>query len=59
VENKIKLIYPELSYKIVGILYDVFNELKAGHKESYYQRAIALELQKSNIYYFPCRFLIS
>jgi len=49
VENKIKLVYPELSYEVVGILYDVFNELKSGHKEIYYQNAIAVGLRRSNI----------
>ena len=57
-KNKIELIHPELSYKIVGILYDIFNELGPGHKEVYYQNAIATALRKSNItfkeqVYFP------
>jgi len=34
------LIYPELSYKINGILFDVYNELGPGHKEKYYQAAV-------------------
>ncbi len=34
------LIYPELSYKIVGILFEVFNELGYQYQEKYYQRAI-------------------
>ena len=59
--NKIELVYPELSYKIVGILYNVFNSLKAGHKEIYYQNAIAIKLRQSNIpfkeqVYFPVAF---
>jgi len=47
--NKIELVYPELSYKIIGVSYDVFNELGPGHKEAYYQNAIASELRKLNI----------
>ncbi|HPI67515.1 MAG TPA: GxxExxY protein [bacterium] len=35
-----KVIYPELSYKIVGILYSVFNNLGYGYQEKYYQRAL-------------------
>lgn len=38
-----KLIYPELSYKIIGIIYKVYNELGPGYQEKYYQKAIALE----------------
>ncbi|MCX6745975.1 MAG: GxxExxY protein [Candidatus Parcubacteria bacterium] len=34
------LIYPDLSYEITGILFDVFKELGPGHKEKYYQNAI-------------------
>jgi GxxExxY protein len=35
-----KIVYKELSYKIVGILYEVYNELGYGFKEIYYERAI-------------------
>lgn len=43
------LIYPELSYRIVGVLFSVFNELGYGYKEQYYQRAIAKELKEFGI----------
>lgn len=46
-ENKI--IYPELSYKIVGILFKVHTELGNKYQEKYYQRAIAIELEKQGI----------
>ena len=39
--KKEDLIYPELSYKIVGVLFEVFNELGYGYKEIHYQRAIS------------------
>lgn len=45
------LIYPNLSYKIVGIMYDVYNEIGYGHKEKYYQQAVAVALKNSNIEY--------
>ena len=35
-----KLVYPELSYKIMGILFDVHNRLGNGFEEKYYQRAV-------------------
>jgi len=35
-----KVIYKDLSYKIVGILYDVYNDLGYGYQEKYYERAI-------------------
>ena len=55
------LIYPALCYKIVGILFDVYNEGGAGHKEKYYQRAIALALSTNGIafkreVYIPLRY---
>lgn len=43
------LIYPELCYKIVGILYDVFNEVGPGHKEVLYQKAISIAFDKNKI----------
>lgn len=36
------LIYPDLSYQIVGILFDVWNELGPGHHENYYQKAVSI-----------------
>jgi GxxExxY protein len=35
------LLYPELSYKIIGCSFDVYNDLGAGHAEQYYERALA------------------
>ena len=43
------LIYPELSYKLVGLAYNVFNELGHGHLEKIYQKAYAKELIEANI----------
>jgi len=55
------IIYPELSYKIVGILYDVYNEIGAGHREKYYQNAISQAFKNNNIefkeqVYFPLKY---
>jgi len=46
-----KLIYPELSYKIVGILFDVYNSLGYGYKETYYQKAVEVTFKKNGIIY--------
>ncbi|MES2590255.1 MAG: GxxExxY protein [Bacteroidota bacterium] len=35
-----KLIYPELSYKIIGSAFEVFNNVGSSHKESIYQKAL-------------------
>lgn len=43
------LIHGDLSYKIIGILYKVYNILGPGFQEKYYQRAIAKVLQKEKI----------
>ena len=39
-ELKGKLIYPDLSYSIIGCAYDVFNQIGGGHKELVYQKAM-------------------
>ena len=56
-----ELVYPDLSYKIVGILFDVYNELGFGYSESHYQKAIAISLRENNIkfkeqVYLPIQF---
>lgn len=43
------LIYPELSYKLVGLAYNVHNQLGHGHLEKIYQKAYAKELKEANI----------
>ncbi len=45
------LIYSEISYKIVGIAFDIFNKLGYGFQEKYYQRAFAKELDLLKIKY--------
>jgi GxxExxY protein len=44
-----KVVYPELSYKIVGILFQVYNVLGHGHKEKTYEDAVAVGLEKESI----------
>jgi len=44
-----KVIYPELSYEIIGTLFDVWNTVGHGHKESFYQKAIAKNFEDKNI----------
>src|ERR1017187_9391036 len=43
------LVYPELSYEIIGCAYEVFDELGPGHSEKTYQRAFAVALKKKEI----------
>lgn len=44
-----KLIYQDLSYKIVGILFEVYNRLGYGYQEKYYERAVAGLLEDAGI----------
>lgn len=46
-----EIIYKDLSYKIVGTLFEAYNELGYGYQEKYYQRAIAKLLEKVNLKY--------
>ena len=55
------LIYPELSYKIVGCAFDVYNSLGGGHHEKYYQRALAELFKEKSLnvtqqVYYPLAF---
>lgn len=44
-----KIIYPELSYQIMGILFKVYNKLGYGYQEKYYHRAIVRELNNLKV----------
>ena len=44
-----KVIYKELSYKIIGLTYEVFNELGLGYQEKHYQKAMESIFVKNNI----------
>jgi len=46
-----EIVHKDLSYKIVGILYDIYNNLGAGYQEKYYQKAIKMVLDKEKIPY--------
>ena len=46
-----KVIYPELSYKIIGIVFEVFNDLGHGYLEKYYQKALEVAFGKAGIKY--------
>ncbi len=35
------LVFPELSYQILGVLFDVWFRVGHGHRESFYQKAVA------------------
>ena len=43
------LVYKDECYKIVGLIFEVFNECGYGYKERFYQKAIAEIFKKNNI----------
>lgn len=46
-----KLVYPELSYLLMGLFYKIHNELGPSYQEKHYQRAIELKLKKNDLKY--------
>ncbi|MBA3665688.1 MAG: GxxExxY protein [Bacteroidetes bacterium] len=62
--NKLKkedLVFPDLSYQIVGCAFEVYNELGFGHAEKYYQKAMAMALKNKGLsfkeqHYAPLKF---
>lgn len=46
-----KVLYKDLSYKIVGCFYKVYNTLGPGHKENIHQRALIIEFDNNGIKY--------
>lgn len=43
------LIYPELCYMIVGVLFDVWNTVGYGHREKYHQNAVVEGLKAAKL----------
>lgn len=43
------LLYADLTYRIRGVVFTVYNELGYGHKENVYQQALIHELEEKNI----------
>lgn len=46
-----KVIYPELSYRIMAIAFKIFNKTGFGMSEKYYQEAFAKELESEKLDY--------
>ena len=45
----VKIVQKELSYKIVGLLFSVHNQLGKRYQEKYYQRAVKEALKENNL----------
>jgi GxxExxY protein len=43
------LVYPELSFKLIGCAYELFNQIGFGHLEKIYQKGYSVLLKKENI----------
>lgn len=55
------LVYPDLSYKIIGCAFNVFNSIGGGHKERVYQKAMEVALKEKGLtvikeHYYPVKF---
>ncbi|MEK7501223.1 MAG: GxxExxY protein [Patescibacteria group bacterium] len=44
-----EIVEKELSYEVVGVLLEVYNNLGGGYQEKYYQRAVAQELANKGL----------
>ncbi|MBI5728539.1 MAG: GxxExxY protein [Candidatus Magasanikbacteria bacterium] len=49
VVKKKDLLFPELSFKVNGVLFGVFKQLGGGHREHIYQKSVAIGLQNAGI----------
>jgi GxxExxY protein len=43
------IIYPDLSYRIIGILFEIWNEIGYGYREKYYQKALANAFKRLDV----------
>jgi len=50
-KSKDKVLYKDLSYLIVGVLFEVYNELGFGYSEKVYERAVAKSFEDRRINY--------
>jgi GxxExxY protein len=60
-KDKKDLVYPELSYKIIGCAFEVFNSIGGAHKEVVYQKAMSIALKEKGLAfteqtYYPVKF---
>lgn len=46
-----ELVYPDLSYKIVGVLFRVHNKLGNRYQEKYYHRAVAIGFKEAELHF--------
>ena len=46
-----KFLYKDLSYRLVGCFYDVYNELGPAHKEQIYHEALKIVFKEKDIGY--------
>ncbi len=44
-----KILYKDLSYRVVGCIYEVYNKVGSGFKESIYHNALKIEFKDSKI----------
>lgn len=44
-----KPLYKDISYKLVGCFYSIYNALGPGHKENIYHKALSIEFNKVGI----------
>lgn len=44
-----KIVYADLSYKIMGIVFSIFNDLGYGYQEKYYQKALAIAFRLQGV----------
>ncbi len=49
VKTQKELIYAKECYKIIGLIFEVFNKFGYGYKEKFYQKAIAEIFKENNI----------
>jgi len=48
-KDKDDLLYPELTYRLRGIFYDIYNKVGPGYKEKVYFEALRNKLKEANI----------